>query len=90
MRTKVGSPSCSSGSKGQSSRIARRAQCLGHTFGVAQSQQDIIVQELDVNYPAVAAWIQAADVVGSRGRGAADSVDNLYLGFKYADLKRTL
>jgi hypothetical protein len=57
----------------------------GHTFGVAQGQEDIVIEELDVNYPPAAAWVQARAVVESRRRGAADAVDDFDFCFEDAD-----
>lgn len=63
---------------------------LGHTFGVAQGQEDIVIQELDVDYPAVAPAIQAVDLIERRRRGAADAVDNLDLVFEDSDWRTIL
>lgn len=62
-------------------------ESLAHTFGEAQGQQDFVVQELDVNYPPIAARVQARDLVERRGRRAADAVDNFDLRFEYAGLR---
>lgn len=55
---------------------------------MAQCQEDIVVQELDVNYPAAAAWFQAAAAVERRRRGATNAVDNLDIGLEDTDWKR--
>lgn len=52
---------------------------------MAQGQEDIVIEELDVNYPPAAAWVQARAVVESRRRGAADAVDDFDFCFEDAD-----
>lgn len=55
------------------------------TFGVTQGQEDVVIQELDVDDPPIAARVQAGDLVERRMRGAADAVDNFDLRFEYAN-----